>query len=240
MGTRLVLQDKTLTNRHLYYRCIERFIRCTNGEFLSAQVHRSVRVTRGGGGRGVDLLHQGQLVPVVPALDDFAFLDTHHGGAGDSNLFVRGGHSEMVAGVRHHRGPADGDLVVRAERLFDLDLNIRERTAKAIVEHLEFSGAPENLGLQVRSVTRPVLVHKLVDRLDAAFVPRFLEPAPHENHVFFDGHAVPPPVGAECYILLLMYLSAIIVAERNNRTTKPDGAGREERSLGGHEPPASG
>jgi hypothetical protein len=28
--------------------------------------------------------------------------------------------------------------------------------------------------------------------LNASFVPNFLEPAPHQNNVFFYGHAAPP------------------------------------------------
>src|SRR5277367_6848939 len=151
--------------------------------------------SRGGG----QLLHQGELVPIVPSLDDFAFGDAHDGDACDPNGTVGGRDAEMVAGVSRHGGPADHDFVVRAESVLEGELDIRKRAAKAIVELQEIGGAADFDAGRVLSNSDDIFVHQIVNRLNASFVPNFLEPAPHQNNVFFYGHAAPPCENGDSY-----------------------------------------
>ena len=97
----------------------------------------------------------------------------------------------MVAGVGHYAGPGDGDVFACAERVLDGDFDVRKRAAKAVEERDEGSRAVDYDAGLILANADDIFVEQVVDGLDASLVPSFLEPAPHQGDVFFDGHAAP-------------------------------------------------
>jgi hypothetical protein len=93
--------------------------------------------------------------------------------------------------VRHSRGPTNHDLVVGPERIFERDLLIRERAANLIDLLLKLT-RPANLDTRlILSDGDAIFSHQIVDGLSLSLIPYFLEPTPHQNNIFFDGHATP-------------------------------------------------
>jgi hypothetical protein len=113
------------------------------------------------------------------------------------NLFVRRWHTELIAGMSHYSGPAESNFVARAERVFDSDLYVWERAAKAIYESEEF-GSPMNFDAgPVLPDANHIFRHQLVNGLNASLVPDFLEPSAHQSNVFFYGHSCAPQEAAK-------------------------------------------
>src|SRR5580698_1614453 len=97
----------------------------------------------------------------------------------------------MVAGVGHVRRPAHHNLVVRSECVFHCKLDVWKRTVKAIEEGHEIARAVNHLTRLVLSHANRVLIHQIVNGLNAPFIPNFFEPTPHENNIFVYGHVTP-------------------------------------------------
>src|ERR1700683_1147050 len=100
---------------------------------------RQGKTLLGSGRGGGNLLHQRQLVPIVPATNDLAILDLRNGNARYANFLVGRPDAEVVAGMSHYAGPTDHDAVVRTESVFDGDFNIWKRAANAIEERHEIT-----------------------------------------------------------------------------------------------------
>jgi len=127
---------------------------------------------------GLEFLHQGLQVHLVPTFHDLVAFHDQEGGSLQGSLLARGWKAEMVARMSHRYSPSNGYAVTFGDNILYVDVEIRERAAERSVDSLERFGTDENRIRIRKAVGLTLRVEHFVNRCFALLVPDLLKPAP--------------------------------------------------------------
>src|SRR4051812_26020039 len=135
-----------------------------------------------------DLFQHSMLIPIVPAFNNLSIENARDADASDSNRFATGQKAHGFSSMGHCCRPSHHNLVIRPENVFDFQLHIGKRGSHFVYELYELL-RPANFG--IRSPLSPcdrARRKQVVNSLNPALIPHFLEPASHQLNVFLEWH----------------------------------------------------
>jgi hypothetical protein len=100
----------------------------------------------------------------------------------------------MIAEMGHGNSPTNRDPVILSENILNVDVKVRESSAKGTVHRLERFGPYKNRVRVREAVGLALRVKHFADRCFVLLVPDFLKPAPHKEFIRFR-HGCPPMCG---------------------------------------------
>jgi hypothetical protein len=127
-----------------------------------------------------ELLKHAELVEVVPALDQFPFLDTDERHSAELDVPAGRRETQPLASVSAAGTPPNRNHVAFGNEVVDMNNDVRVRVAVCGMELFELCCSVQ---IRAETVNHGVICKHLVDAGYTALIPNLLEPSPNQSFV---------------------------------------------------------